>query len=60
MIEGQRAREFPGLLKVTVLIDGARGNRGLTQRFARMWYVVTGFEPARIEGGPRSAGPASQ
>ncbi len=60
MIEGQRARGFPGLPKVTVLIDGARGNGGLTQRFARMLYVVTGFEPARIEGGPRSTGSASQ
>jgi len=60
MIEGQRAREFPGLPKVTVLIDGARWQWGLTQRFARMLYVVTGFEPARIEGGPGSAAPASQ
>ncbi len=59
MLEGQRAREIPGLPKVTVLIDGARGNGGLTQRFARMLYVVTGLEPARIEGGAGSAGPAS-
>ena len=54
MIEGQRAREIPGLPKVTVVIDGARGNGGLTQRFARMQYVVTGQVPARIEVGPRS------
>ena len=59
MLEGQRAREIPGLPKVTVLIDEARGNGGLTQRFARMWYVVTGLEPARIEGGAGSADPAS-
>ena len=31
---------------------GRVGNGGRTQRFACMWYVVTGLAPARIEGGP--------
>jgi hypothetical protein len=31
---------------------GRVGNRGWTQRYARMWYVVTGLVPARIEVRP--------
>jgi hypothetical protein len=52
-IKGQRARNKPGSLNSDRCLDGARyGNGGLTQRYARMQYVVTGREPARIEGGP--------
>ena len=50
MSEGQRARGFPGLLKVTVVIDVARWKWGLPKRYARMLYAVTGLDPARIEG----------
>ncbi len=53
MIKGQRARALPGSLCSDRLTDGARyGNGGLTQRTARMLYVVTGRETARIEGEP--------
>ena len=53
VIKGQRARNKPGSLNSDRCLDGARyGNEGSTQRSARMLYVVTGREPARIEGGP--------
>jgi hypothetical protein len=42
-----------GRLQATVRKDGAALVTGvLTQRFARMWYVVTGLVPARIEVRP--------
>ena len=53
MIEGQRARTGCGSPCGDRFLDGARfGNRGMTQRFARMQYVVTGLASARIEGRP--------
>ncbi len=53
MIEGQRARGECGSPWSDRFLDGARmGNGGITQRFARMQYMVTGFAPARIEGRP--------
>ena len=53
MIEGQRARTNCGSSCSDRFLDGARmGNGGMTQRFARMLYVVTGLESARIEGRP--------
>lgn len=53
MIEGQRARTNCGSPCSDRFLDGARiGNGGMTLRFARMQYVVTGLESARIEGRP--------
>ena len=53
MIEGQRARTGCGSPYSDRFLDGARmGNGGMTQRFARMQYVVTGLASARIEGRP--------
>jgi hypothetical protein len=53
MIEGQRARTGCGSPCSDRFLDGARmGNGGMTQRFARMQYVVTGLASARIEGRP--------
>jgi hypothetical protein len=53
MIEGQRARTNSGSPYSDRFLDGARmDNRGITQRFARMQYVVTGLASARIEGRP--------
>ena len=53
MIEGQRARTGCGSPCSDRLLDGARmDNGGMTQRFARMQYVVTGLASARIEGSP--------
>jgi hypothetical protein len=52
-IEGQRARSVGGLLasdrpqRWGALVTGV-----WTQRYARMWYVVTGLVPARIEVKP--------
>ena len=52
-IEGQRARNVCGLLasdrsqRWGALVTGV-----WTQRFARMWYVVIGLVPARIEVSP--------
>jgi hypothetical protein len=52
-LEGQRARNGCGLLasdrpqRWGALVTGV-----WTQRFARMWYVVTGLVPARIEVRP--------
>ena len=52
-IEGQRARNGGGSpvsdrpLRWGALVTGV-----WTQRFARMWYVVTGLVPARIEVRP--------
>ncbi len=53
MIEGQRARTSSGSPCSDRFLDGARmDNGGITQRFARMQYVVTGLASARIEGRP--------
>ena len=53
MIEGQRARTGCGSPYSDRFLDGARmDNGGMTQRFARMQYVVTGLASARIEGRP--------
>ena len=52
-VEGQRARNGRGLLasdrpqRWGALVTGV-----WTQRLARMWYVVTGLVPARIEVRP--------
>ena len=52
-VEGQRARNVRGLLasdrpqRWGALVTGV-----WTQRYARMWYVVTGLVPARIEVRP--------
>ena len=53
MIKGQRARTSCGSPCGDRFLDGARmDNGGMTQRFARMQYVVTDLASARIEGGP--------
>ena len=52
-IEGQRARTGSGLPAGDRPYRwGALVIRVWTQRFARMWYVVTGLVPARIEVRP--------
>jgi len=59
MMDGQRARTNSGSPCSDRFLDGARmGNGGMSQRFARMQYVVTGLESARIEGRPGN-GPGS-
>jgi hypothetical protein len=52
-IEGQRARNVCGLPSGYRLQRwGALVTGVWTQRFARMWYVVIGLVPARIEVRP--------